>query len=270
MSLAPDERKHVRVRADSAELEAPRDEAVAAVHAEGERVEQTWTATDFADRDWEHPDTRPRMRGWLHLFAFFGAVVAGAVLIPLASVLGARSGFSVAIYCVTICGLFGISALYHRRRWSPRGWKIMKRLDHSMIFLFIAGTYTPFALMAVDQPTGFWVLAGVWAAALGGVVLKLSWPTAPRWVGVPLYIGLGWVAVFVLTDILHFAGVAALVLLAVGGLLYTIGGIAYGIRKPNPWPGTFGYHEVFHAMTVVAALCHYIAVYFAMYRSPFV
>ena len=112
------------------------------------------------------------MRGWLHLFAFFGAIVAGAVLIPLAVVLGARAGFSVALYCLTICGLFGVSALYHRRRWSPRGWKIMKRLDHSMIFLFIAGTYTPFALLAVDQPIGFWVLAGVWAGALAGVVAQ--------------------------------------------------------------------------------------------------
>jgi hemolysin III len=233
MSLAADEREQVRVQADSAELEAPRGQAVEAVASEGEQVEQTWTATDFADNDWEHPDTRPRMRGWLHLFAFFGAIVAGAVLIPLASVLGARSGFSVAVYCLTICGLFGVSALYHRRRWSPRGWKMMKRLDHSMI-------------------------------------LKLSWPTAPRWVGVPLYIGLGWVAVFVLTDILHFAGITAMVLLAVGGLLYTIGGITYGIKKPNPWPGTFGYHEVFHAMTIVAAICHNIAVYFAMYNSPFV
>ena len=145
----------------------------------------------------------------------------------------------------------------------------MKRLDHSMIFLFIAGTYTPFSLLAVDQPRGYWVLAGVWAGALAGVVLKLSWPTAPRWVGVPLYIGLGWVAVFILTDILHIAGVTSLVLLAVGGLLYTVGGVAYGIRKPNPWPGTFGYHEVFHAMTIVAATCHHIAVYFAMYNSPF-
>src|SRR5687768_360306 len=270
MSLAPGEREQVRVQADSAELEASRTEALEAVRAEGEQVEQTWTAGDFADTDWEHPDTRPRMRGWLHLFAFFGAIVAGAVLIPLAAVQGARAGFSIALYCLTICGLFGVSALYHRRRWSPRGWKVMKRLDHSMIFLFIAGTYTPFALLAVDQPTGFWVLAGVWAAALGGVVLKLSWPTAPRWVGVPLYIGLGWVAVFVLTDILHFAGVTSMVLLAVGGLLYTFGGIAYGIKKPNPWPGTFGYHEVFHAMTIVAAICHYIAVYFAMYGSPFV
>jgi hemolysin III len=176
----------------------------------------------------------------------------------------------VAVYCLTICGLFGVSALYHRRRWSPRGWKIMKRLDHSMIFLFIAGTYTPFSLLAVNRPTGYWVLTFVWAGALAGVALKLAWPTSPRWVGVPLYIGLGWVAVFVLTDILHFAGVASMVLLAAGGLLYTIGGVLYAIKRPNPWPGTFGYHEVFHAMTIVAAICHYIAVYFAMYNSPFV
>jgi hemolysin III len=269
MSLFPSDRETVRVEADSAELEAPRAEAVATVAREGEQVEHTWTAGDFADDDWEHPDTRPRMRGWLHLFAFFGSIVAGAVLVPLASVQGARAGFSVSVYCLTICGLFGVSALYHRRRWSPRGWKIMKRLDHSMIFLFIAGTYTPFSLLAVDQPTGYVILAVVWAAALGGVVLKLTWPTAPRWVGVPLYIGLGWVAVFVLTDILHIAGVTSMVLLAVGGLLYTVGGVAYALKKPNPWPGTFGYHEVFHALTIVAAICHYIAVYFAVYGSPF-
>src|ERR1700709_2120155 len=146
----------------------------------------------------------------------------------------------------------------------------MKRLDHSMIFLFIAGTYTPFSLLAVNQPTGYWVLTFVWAGALAGVVLKLAWPTSPRWVCVPLSIGLGWVAVFVLTDILHFAGVASMVLLAVGGLLYTIGGVLYAIRRPNPWPGPFGYHEGVHAMTIVGAICHYIAVYFAMYNSPFV
>src|SRR3954465_10740405 len=166
MSVSPDNER-VRVEADDAELEGTRTDAMTAVLQEGDRPDQVWTAEDFADGDWEHPDTRPRMRGWLHVFAFFGAIVAGSVLIPLAAVLGARSGFSVAVYCLTICGLFGVSALYHRRRWSPRGWKIMKRLDHSMIFLFIAGTYTPFALMAIDEPTGFWVLAGVWAAALG-------------------------------------------------------------------------------------------------------
>src|SRR3954463_552602 len=270
MNPSRDDSEPVRVEADGAELEAPRDQAFTAVLEEGERVQHAWTAADFDDDDWDHPDTRPRMRGWLHLFAFFGSIVAGAVLVPLGSALGARAGVSVAIYCLTICGLFGTSALYHRRRWSPRGWKIMKRLDHSMIFLFIAGTYTPFALLAVDQPRGYWVLAIVWAGALAGVTLKLSWPTAPRWVGVPLYLALGWVAVFVLTDILHIAGVASLVLLAVGGILYTVGGVACGIRRPHAGPGVFGYHEVFHAMTILAAICHYIAVYFAMYNSPFV
>ena len=269
MSAAPDDREPVRLEADGAELEASRGSAVSAVLDEGERVERTWTAEDFADRDWDHPDTRPRMRGWLHLFAFVTAVVAGTVLIPLAAVLGARAGWSVTVYCVTICGLFGVSALYHRRIWSPRSWKIMKRLDHSMIFLFIAGTYTPFALLAVEQPFGAWLLAGVWAGALAGVALKLVWPTAPRWLGVPIYIGLGWVAVFILGDILRIGGVTVLVLLAVGGLLYTVGGVAYAAKWPNPVPGVFGYHEVFHAMTIVAALCHQIAVYFAMYGSPY-
>src|SRR3712207_160709 len=269
MKSAHDDTEPVRVEADGAEIQAPRGQAVAAVLEEGERVEHTWSAADFADRDWEHPDTRPRMRGWLHLFAFFTSIAAGAVLIPLAAVLGALAGFSVAVYCTTICGLFGVSALYHRRRWSPRSWKIMKRLDHSMIFLFIAGTYTPFCLLAVDQPFGSWLLGGIWTAALAGVALKLVWPTAPRWLGVPIYLGLGWVAVFVLHDILRIGGVTVLVLLAAGGLLYTVGGIAYAAKRPNPWPGVFGYHEVFHAMTIVAALCHYIAVYFAMYSSPF-
>jgi hemolysin III len=269
MNPADDEREPVRVEADGAEIEAPRGQAVAAVLEEGERVEHAWTADDFADSDWEHPDTRPRMRGWLHLIAFFTSIVAGAVLIPLASMLGARAGFSVAVYCLTICGLFGVSVLYHRRRWSPRAWKTMKRLDHSMIFLFIAGTYTPFTMLSVEQPFGAWLLVGVWTAALAGVALKLVWPTAPRWLGTSLYIGLGWVAVFVLGDILRIGGVTVVVLLGVGGLLYTIGGIAYAAKRPNPWPGTFGYHEVFHAMTIVAALCHNIAVYFAMYGSPY-
>src|SRR3712207_36069 len=121
MSAGPEDRDQVLVQADGAELEAPRAEAVRTVVEEGERVEATWTAADFGgDKDWDHPDTRPRMRGWLHLFAFFGAIVAGAVLVPLGFVLGARAGVSVTVYCVTICGLFGISALYHRRRWSPQ------------------------------------------------------------------------------------------------------------------------------------------------------
>jgi hemolysin III len=277
MSASPDPRQTGQVQADGAELEGPVGQSVTAVLEEGQQVDavrvdgEGWTAADFGDDDWDHPDTRPRMRGWLHLFAFFGSIIAGAVLIPLAWAHGGlRAGFPVSLYCLTILGLFGISALYHRRRWSPRGWKVMKRLDHSMIFLFIAGTYTPFALLAVSEPTNWWILGIVWTGALAGMTLKLVWPTAPRWLGVPIYISLGWVAVFVLTDIMDLAGITSVVLLAAGGLLYTAGGVAYAIRKPNPWPGTFGYHEVFHAMTIVAAACHYIAVYFALYNSPFV
>lgn len=276
MPTLPDPDETVRVASDGAQVEAPAGQAVTAVLDEGERVDAVlrdgeWTAPDHPDEGDEHPDTRPRLRGWLHLFAAFGSVLAGAVLIPLAWVEGGvRAGLPVSIYCVTILGLFGISAVYHRRRWSPRGWKWMKRLDHSMIFLFIAGTYTPFAALAVPYPKNWWIFGIVWAGALAGLALKMIWPTAPRWLGVPIYLALGYVAVFILGDIVTLTGVASLVLLAVGGLFYTVGAVAYAVKKPNPWPGVFGYHEVFHAMTIVAAACHYIAIYFTIYNSPFI
>jgi hemolysin III len=274
MSASLDPREHARVRADGAEIEAPLDQALQTVDREGVPVEAIerqgpHALSEYGDPDYDHPDTRPRMRGWLHLFAFFGAIGAAAVLIPVAAVHGPRAGIPVSVYCLTILGLFGVSALYHRRRWSPRGWKLMKRADHSMIFLFIAGTYTPFALLAVPEPTGWWLLGTVWTGAALGVALKMVWPHAPRWLGVPIYLALGWAAVFVLVDILSLVGVTVLVLLAVGGLLYSAGAIAYASKRPNPWPGTFGYHEVFHAMTIVAASCHYIAVYFAIFNSPY-
>jgi hemolysin III len=275
MSASLDPREPARVRADGAELEAPLGQALQTVEREGAEVDAVlqqgeWLLSDYGDTDYDHPDTRPRMRGWLHLFAFFASIVAAGVLVPLAFVAGPRAGWPVTVYCLTILGLFGVSALYHRRRWSPRGWALMKRADHSMIFLFIAGTYTPFSLLAVPEPTGWWLLGGVWIGALFGIALKMVWPHAPRWLGVPIYLGLGWAAVFVLVDILDLVGVTVLVLMAVGGLLYSAGAIAYASKRPNPWPGTFGYHEVFHAMTIVAAACHYIAVYFAIYNSPFV
>jgi hemolysin III len=141
----------------------------------------------------------------------------------------------------------------------------MRRLDHSMIFVFIAGTYTPFAMLAMPAATARWVLAVAWGGALAGVVLKVAWPHAPPWVGVPIYIALGWIAVFVLPDLLHNGGVAALVLLLVGGALYTVGAVFYATRWPNPWPRTFGFHEFFHAATALAAICHQLAIWFVLF-----
>jgi hemolysin III len=141
----------------------------------------------------------------------------------------------------------------------------MRRLDHSMIFLFIAGTYTPVAALAMDRATARWVLIVVWAGALAGVILKTAWPYAPAWVGVPVYIALGWMAAFVIPAMHAGGGVAALVLLLVGGLLYTVGAVMYATRRPNPWPATFGYHEFFHAATVLAAICHYIAIWLILF-----
>lgn len=166
----------------------------------------------------------------------------------------------------TVLGLFGVSALYHRKTWRTVGARTwMRRLDHSMIFLFIAGTYTPFAMLAMQPTTGTAVLAVVWGGALGGVTLKLAWPNAPRWVGVPVYLALGWVAVFVLPDLLENAGVPAFVLLLVGGVLYSLGAVAYATKRPDPWPRTFGYHEVFHSAVSVAAVCHHVAIWLALY-----
>ena len=220
---------------------------------------------DFRDSDYDSPDTRPRLRGWLHLGAFLASILTGAVLIPLGWMHGAGAGPAVTIYCLTVSAMFGVSAAYHRRAWSPRGWKVMKLLDHSTIFLFIAGSYTPFSVLALEG-TFRWVILGiVWGGGLAGIALKTSWPTAPRWVGVPIYLALGWVAVLFFPAILTNLGLTTLVLIGAGGVLYSLGAIAYATSWPNPIPGVFGYHEVFHAATIVSAACHYIAVYFAMY-----
>ncbi|MER5700590.1 hemolysin III family protein [Micromonospora sp. NPDC002296] len=209
---------------------------------------------------------KPRMRGWLHTYAFFVALVCGIVL---CSVAAGRPGWaplvSCLIYSLTVCGLFGTSALYHRRVWSERGYQIMRRMDHSMIFVFIAGTYTPFCVLLLDVRHATAMLALVWGGALGGVAVKLIWPHAPRWVSAPLYLALGWVAVAMLPQILHSGGMTALVLLAVGGAIYSVGAVFYALRRPNPWPTVFGHHEFFHACTLVAAVCHHIAIYFALF-----
>jgi hemolysin III len=201
---------------------------------------------------------KPRMRGWLHAYAFFVALVCGIVLTSIFPRL------SVAVYSLTVCALFGVSALYHRRVWTPRGYQIMRRLDHAMIFVFIAGTYTPFCAALLEPPKATMLLAVVWGGAIAGAVMSLIWPHAPRWVSAPLYLALGWVAVAVLPDILHRGGVTALVLLLIGGAAYSVGAIFYALRRPNPWPTVFGHHEFFHACTIVAAICHQVAIYFAL------
>jgi hemolysin III len=207
------------------------------------------------------------MRGWIHFWSLVASVAACAVLITLsAALVGGWAVLAISIYSVSILGLFGTSALYHRRTWtSPRSKLVMRRLDHSMIFVFIAGTYTPFAMLAMPAATSRWVLAVAWGGALAGVVLKVAWPHAPPWVGVPIYIALGWIAVFVLPDLLHNGGVVALVLLLVGGALYTVGAVFYATRWPNPWPRTFGFHEFFHAATALAAICHQLAIWFVLF-----
>jgi hemolysin III len=210
---------------------------------------------------------RPRMRGWIHFYSAWLAVVCGATLVSVSwAVASPRAGHSTLVYAAATVAMFAVSATYHRVQWTSntaRQW--MRRLDHSTIFLFIAASYTPFARLAMPQSTGVLVLWIVWGGAVAGILLKVFWPTAPRWVGVPLYLLLGWVAVWYAPTIIHVAGVAAMVLLAVGGAFYSIGGVFYGLRWPDPWPRTFGYHEVFHAFTAVAAILHYVAMWLAVF-----
>ncbi|MFF0242074.1 hemolysin III family protein [Rhodococcus pyridinivorans] len=211
----------------------------------------------------EELPVKPRMRGWIHAWAFGVAVIAGVALVSAAAFLADRPDavLPATIYSLTVCGVFGVSALYHRLNWGPRSRVWMKRADHSMIFVFIAGSYTPFATLALPPESGRPLLIVVWAGALAGVALTMLWPTAPRWVGVPLYLLLGWAIVPVAGQLVAEVGLAPMLLLLVGGLFYSGGAILYATRWPDPWPATFGHHEFFHAATVIAALCHAIAVW---------
>jgi len=212
-------------------------------------------------------ELKPRLRGWLHAYAAWISIASGVVLVVVAASLrGGSAGTTTGIYAATVTLLFGTSALYHRINWGPRAHALMKRLDHSMIFVFIAGTYTPIAVLTLARSSAAAVLIAVWTGAIFGVLLQSVWPTAPAWLSVPCYVALGWVAVFVMPQLLHNAGVAALVLIAAGGIVYTIGGIVYGLKRPNPIPGVFGFHEVFHLCTLVAAVLHYVAIWLAVLR----
>ncbi len=209
---------------------------------------------------------RPRMRGLLHAYGFFAAVGCGALLVGAAA---ARPGTapvaSTAIYSATACTLFAVSGLYHRRVWGERGYRAMRRLDHAMIFVFIAGTYTPLCVLLLDQAKATALLTIVWSGALAGAGLSMIWPSAPRPVFALLYLVLGWAAVVILPDLAEAGGMTALILLAVGGIVYSVGAVLFALRRPDPWPAVFGHHEVFHACTLVAALCHYIAIYLVVF-----
>ncbi|HET7407786.1 MAG TPA: hemolysin III family protein [Mycobacteriales bacterium] len=208
---------------------------------------------------------KPKLRGWLHAATSPLALAAGIVLIALAPTGPAAA--AAAAFAVTSVVLFATSAIYHRGRWSPRVESVFKRIDHANIFLIIAGSYTPFAVLALHGAARVAVLSAVWAGAIVGVLFRVLWVGAPRWLYVPLYIGLGWAAAFVVPQLIHGAGVAAFTLVVVGGGLYTLGALVYGFKRPDPWPRWFGFHEIFHALTIAAFVCQYIAASFVVYRA---
>jgi hemolysin III len=207
---------------------------------------------------------KPRLRGVFHQYAFYVAVVAGLALVLVADSL--RERLAMWIYAVALAAMFGVSALYHRVNWrSPRVRTWMRRLDHSTILLLIAGTYTPFALLAFDGRIGDVILVVVWCGAAAGLVLNLAWVDAPKWLTALVFIALGWVGVVAVPELLD-VGVAPTVLVFVGGALYTLGALTYAFKRPNPAPATFGYHEIFHLLVVAAAAVHFIAI--AAFVSP--
>ena len=204
---------------------------------------------------------RPRLRGRFHGYAFFAAVVAGAALVVLAE--GPRARFACAVYAGALAAMFGASALYHRVRWrSARARDWARRLDHAMIFVFIAGTYTPFALLAFKGILPVILLVAVWGGAVLGVLLNTTWIDAPKWVTTPVYLLVGWVGLIAVPQVFTELGVASAVLVTVGGVLYTLGAFAYATQWPDPFPANFGFHEVFHVLVVAAAVTQFVAVSF--------
>ena len=202
---------------------------------------------------------KPRFRGMSHLWAFFVAIAAGLVLVVLAD--GALPRFAAWVYGMALVAMFGASALYHRYPFKTAARRVWaRRLDHSTIFLFIAGTYTPFALLAFEGTITWIVLATVWFGAALGLVLNFVWLDAPKWVSVLAYIAVGWVGVITIPQMLSGVGLPGSVLVMIGGVLYTVGAVVYATHRPNPFPATFGYHEVFHALVVAAASVQFVAV----------
>jgi len=205
---------------------------------------------------------KPQLRGMLHLVAFPLSIVSGIVVTIVAK--GTTATIGSAIYALSGMVLFGVSALYHRGDWDDRTRARLRRLDHSNIFLLIAGTYTPLCLMLLEGTARTLVLTAVWVGALAGIVFRVAWLSAPRWLYTPFYLGLGWVAVAVMPELGRNGGGTIVALLAAGGLAYTVGGVVYGLKRPDPVPAVFGYHEIFHTCTLVGFAAHYAAVVIAV------
>jgi hemolysin III len=208
---------------------------------------------------------KPRLRGVSHQWAFFASLVAGAALILAAPT--TRATIAAGIYAVSLSALLGVSALYHRVNWvrpAVRRW--MRRLDHSMIFLLIAGTTTPFCLLVLTGTLAEALLIAVWAGAAAGIVVELIWVEAPKWVSVIVYLSVGWIGAIGYPAIIVTAGIGAGILIALGAALYTAGAVVYARQRPDPRPATFGYHEIFHVLVIAAAIAHFAAI--ALYALP--
>jgi len=202
-------------------------------------------------------EKKPSWRGWIHTGVLPIVVAGGIILIVLAH--GAIPKVAASIFFASSFLLFGNSALYHRFNWRPKVKITLKRIDHANIFLLIAGSYTPMAMLALPADKGLVLLVAVWIGAVLGISFRIFWINAPRWLYVPLYVLLSWAAMFYVVDFFSFNAVA-MSLILIGGLCYTAGAVVYGIKKPNPFPGHFGFHEIFHALTVIAFICHWVAV----------
>jgi hemolysin III len=207
---------------------------------------------------------RPRWRGVLHQYAFFASILPIVLLVKAAPT--DRAAFAATIYGVSLAALLGVSALYHRITWSPRARLWMGRLDLAMIYLLIAGSYTPIALLVLEPPHSTLALSLVWGGAAFGIVIKLFWTHAPKWVRSSLYVAIGSIGAWFAPEIGRAVGAPAMTLLAVGGFIYIAGAVIYAVQRPDPLPNVFGYHEIFHALVVVAATVHFIA--FAAYVVP--
>lgn len=208
---------------------------------------------------------KPKLRGWLHLGTAPLALAAGIVLVALSPTPPAV--LAAAVYALSSVLLFSTSAVYHVGRWSPRAQRVLRRMDHSNIYLIIAGTYTPFIVLVLDGTLRTAMLALVWGGAIAGVAFKLLWLNAPRWLSTALYLAIGWVAVLFIPELVGGTHPAAWILVLVGGVLYSVGAVVYGLKWPDPAPRWFGFHEIFHSLTIAAFVCHYIAVSFVVYTA---